>query len=163
MPPALALLAPALLLLPGPLPLGPAGRCALVDTYVGEDLVLGLQCGSVRFFSASHLCIVEDPGIRCRVAWTVWADAWRWAGPGDVSARLTGWCDDAQDGSWGPGGAAVRFRVETTCTTPEFFVPRGTCTIVPARIEAVYGGLLPAPAQVLEYGSGVCDRRDPLP
>lgn len=157
---ALLLLPTALAVTP-PLPIGVAGKCALVDLRLGESTVVGAQCTEARIDSAGHDCIVLDAGLDCRLHWQARAIASTWVTDGSATVTLSGSCADTQQGSWLPGSALTSFSVRGACTTPDFWVQRGTCVLVPLDVRAAFRGTLPGPDQELRYESGVCDRRDP--
>jgi hypothetical protein len=154
---------PAAALVPDlPVPVAPAGSCALVDLRIGESNIVGAQCTSARFVSAAHHCDLLDAGMTCHVVWEADAIAEHWLLPGSVAARVDGSCASSVDNAWGPGEAVLSVATPVTCATQEFFVTRGTCVLVPLTIHADFDGLLSGPDQELSYSTGVCDNRDPL-
>lgn len=141
-------------------PIYPAHQCALLDFWVGEEAVVGAYCGFLRFVDAGHMCDLYDDGMICHLEWEARVTAELWANPGGVVATFSGSCDDREVASW---LAVATYTVILECNTPDFFVQRGTCVLVPARIDADFSGLfLQAPDMSLEYASGVCDNRDPV-
>ena len=140
-------------------PIYPANQCALLDFWVGEDAMVGAYCGTLRFVDAGQSCVTYDAGIDCHLDWTATVTADLWATPGAVTATFSGSCSDTETRSW---LATAKLVVTLQCTTPQYFVARGTCVLVPARIDADFSGaVLSAPDMSLAYDSGLCDRRDP--
>jgi len=147
--------------IPSTLPLFWAGACTLGDVQVGEQQVVGLQCSAARFASARPTCDIQDAGMDCSVEWTVEAKASRWLTAGAANVEILGPCARSGDASWSVGGAALSVSAVARCTTGHFWVTRGTCVHMPARLEASFTGLLAAPEQALAYITDVCDNRDP--